>query len=102
MMIEVIVQYFRGCPNSLEMIKRVKEAVNGIPNVDYKEILIETEELARKFGFRGSPTLLINGKDFENMPIPPNPTLACRVYLKGLPTVEEIRTQIVAHLNKKL
>lgn len=100
-MINVIVQYFRGCPNSTEMIKRVKEAIKGISGVDYKEILIETEELARKYGFRGSPTLLINGKDFENMPVPPNPTLSCRLYSNGLPTVEEIRGKIAVSLEKK-
>ena len=93
-MVRVEVQYFRGCPNSDEMIRRVKEAIKDLDGVEYSEVLIETEELARKYGFRGSPTLLINGKDFENMPIPPVASLSCRVYLKGLPTVTQIREKI--------
>jgi len=93
-MVEVTIQYFRGCPNSDEMIRRVKEAIKDISDVKYTEVLIETEDLAREVGFRGSPTLLINGKDFEGMPIPPLPSLACRVYLKGLPSIDEIRNRI--------
>lgn len=101
-MIEVIVQYFRGCPNSEEMLRRVKEAIKDIPEVSFTEMLVETEEVARKVGFRGSPTLLINGKDFEDMPIPPIASLSCRVYLKGLPSIEQIRNKILnIHQNEK-
>lgn len=43
--ITVQIQYFRGCPKSTEMIRRVKEAISGIENgVGYQEILIETNE----------------------------------------------------------
>lgn len=57
-------QYFNGCPNSPEMIRRVKEAISGIEkDVSYKEVLVESNETAEELKFRGSPTLLINGKD---------------------------------------
>lgn len=94
-MVEVVVQYFRGCPNSEEMLRRVREAIKDLPEVVFSEMLVETEELARKVGFRGSPTLLINGKDFEGQPIPPVTSLSCRIYLKGLPKVEQIRERIL-------
>jgi len=42
--VNVIVQYFRGCPNSDEMIQRVRSAIVGIENVNYEEVLVETEE----------------------------------------------------------
>jgi protein-disulfide isomerase len=100
-MVRVEVQYFRGCPNSDEMIRRVKEAIRDLDGVEYNEVLIETEELARKYGFRGSPTLLINGKDFEGMPIPPLASLSCRVYIKGLPTIAQIREKISSILENK-
>ncbi|ROL56251.1 DUF2703 domain-containing protein [Bacteroidetes/Chlorobi group bacterium Naka2016] len=94
-MVSVKVQYFRGCPNSDEMLRRVKEAIKDLTNIEYSEELVETEEKARQVGFRGSPTLLINGKDFEGIPIPPVASLSCRIYLKGLPKVEEIRNRIL-------
>jgi hypothetical protein len=92
--VEVTVQYIKGCIDSKEMIKRVEEAIKDIPEVKYTKMLIETEEKAREVGFRGSPTLLINGKDYEGLPVPEEPTIACRVYSKGLPSVEDIRKRI--------
>lgn len=93
--INVVVQYFRGCPNSDEMILRVRSAIAGFENVNYEEILIESEEDARRNNFRGSPTLLINNEDFEGVPVPPTPSLSCRFYPKGLPTIEQIRERIL-------
>ena len=62
--IELIFQYFEGCPHAGELRKNVKEAIPGFEgSIDYKEELIDTQELALKNKFRGSPTLLINGED---------------------------------------
>ena len=93
--ITVQIQYFQGCPNSTEMIRRVKEAISGIENgVGYQEILIETNELAEKIKFRGSPTLLINGEDFEGREEPREASLNCRYFQNGLPSVEDIKVKI--------
>ena len=93
--ITVQIQYFQGCPNSSEMIRRVKEAISGIENgVGYQEILIETNELAEKIKFRGSPTLLINGEDFEGREEPKEASLNCRYFQNGLPSVEDIKVKI--------
>lgn len=89
------IQHFQGCPNSTEMIRRVKEAISGIEDeVDYQEILIETNELDEKVKFRGSPTLLINGEDFEEREEPKAASLNCRCYQNGLPSVEDIKDKI--------
>ncbi len=93
-MVEIIVQYFQGCPNSNELLYRVKEAIKDVENIVYIEVLVESEQDARKIGFRGSPTLLINSQDFEGLPVPSKSSLSCRVYSKGLPTVEQIRERI--------
>ena len=94
--ITVQIQYFQGCPNSSEMIRIVKEAIIGIEGeVDYQEILIETNELAEKVKFRGSPTLVINGEDFEGREKPKAASLNCRVYENGLPSIEEIKDKII-------
>ena len=64
--IKIEVQYFNGCPNSPEMIRRIKEAIKGKEEIiEYNEVLVESNELAEKLKFRGSPTVLINGEDIE-------------------------------------
>jgi hypothetical protein len=93
--IKIEIQYFNGCPNSGEMIKRVKEAILGFAHiVEYNELLVETNELAEKIKFRGSPTVLINGEDIEGREEPESASLNCRVYTNGLPEVEEILKKI--------
>lgn len=93
--ISLQIQHFHGCPNSAEMINRVKEAINGIEDkIEYQEILIETNELAEKVKFRGSPTVLINGEDFEGREEPKAASLNCRIYQNGLPSVEDIKLKI--------
>ena len=77
------------------MIKRVKEAILGFEHiVEYNELLVETNELAEKIKFRGSPTVLINGEDIEEREEPESASLNCRIYKRGLPKVEEIRKMI--------
>jgi coenzyme F420-reducing hydrogenase gamma subunit len=85
--IKIDIQYFNGCPNSSEMIHRVKEAIKGSEEkIEYDEVLVESNELAEKLKFRGSPTVLINGKDIEGREEPESAALNCRVYENGLPT----------------
>ena len=93
--IKIEIQYFRGCPNSPEMFRRVKEAIKGNEEkIEYNEVLVESNERAQKLKFRGSPTVLINGEDFEGRAEPESASLNCRVYENGLPEVEEIRKKI--------
>jgi len=88
------IQHFHGCPNSPILIERVKDALKGFDNIEYKEVIIDSNENAEKYKFRGSPTLLINGNDFENLPEPAKPALMCRYYPNGLPAVEDIKNKI--------
>lgn len=93
--LKIEIQHFRGCPNSPEMIHRVKEAIKGSEEkIEYNEVLVESNELAEKLKFIGSPTVLINGEDFEGRVEPESASLNCRVYENGLPSVEEIRNKI--------
>jgi CHAD domain-containing protein len=94
--IKIVIQHFEGCPNGPKMIENVKLAISEFKDkIDYQEILVETNELAEKLKFRGSPTLLINGKDIEGMPEPELPGLTCRFYKSGVPLVEEIKEKIM-------
>lgn len=89
------IQYFRGCPNSNELIERVKTAIQEFDSkIIYFETLVEDNLTAEKVKFRGSPTLLIDGKDFEDLSEPVHSNLACRFYPNGLPTIQEIINSI--------
>lgn len=96
------VQYFDGCPNSTEMISLIKEAMRSFDEqIEYEEILVETREKAETVKFRGSPTVLINGIDLENMPESVNTNLSCRYYKNGLPTKEQLIKLIINHLAER-
>ncbi len=96
--LKIEIQHFRGCPNSPEMIHRVKEAIKGNEEkIEYNEVLVESNELAEKLKFRGSPTVLINGEDIEGRNAPESASLNCRVYENGLPSIDEIRGKILSN-----
>ena len=99
MKVKLQFQYFEGCPNHEKLYKNLMEALSGLEDkIELEKILVEDDETAQKVKFRGSPTLLINGEDFENLPAPEEPTLACRFYPKGIPTAEVIRERIIQKL----
>lgn len=96
--IKMEIQHFEGCPNSQKMIKNTKAAIAELNiSFNYSEILVETPEKAKETIFRGSPTLLVNGMDFEKLEEPELPSLACRYYKDGIPTIEEIKTFILCN-----
>ncbi len=65
--IKIELLHFIGCPNSPILIERVKEATKKFDNIEYSEIIVDSNEKAETVKFRGSPTLLISGEDFENL-----------------------------------
>ncbi|MDZ7625984.1 MAG: hypothetical protein U5J96_16250 [Ignavibacteriaceae bacterium] len=44
--INIEVQHFHGCPNSPILIERVKEAIKSFDNINYTEVLVDTNEKA--------------------------------------------------------
>ena len=92
-MTEIAFQYFDGCPKWQTTRQRLEEAIEGL-DVAVVMQLVETPEEAVEVGFRGSPTVLIDGVDaFAGPDTPAAGTLACRVYQTedGSPTVEQLR-----------
>jgi hypothetical protein len=100
--VEIEIQHFNGCPNSNELIERVKVAIQEYESrIIYFETLVEDNLTAEKVRFRGSPTLLIDGKDFEDLSEPIQSNLACRFYPNGLPAIGAIKNSIQNKLEKE-
>ena len=93
--IKIDVQYFEGCPNSEKAMNMVRRFVaESELQIKYEEILVETQEDAEKYKFRGSPTILINGIDLEGLPESKTPSLSCRYYQNSLPTQKDLEDLI--------
>jgi len=98
--VDVRLLYFDDCPNWRLAATRLNEVLGAMgdpgPVVTYE--LVSTPEQAERVGFRGSPTILVEGRDpFAG---PDDPVgLACRLYpgpagVEHAPTVEELRSAL--------
>jgi hypothetical protein len=96
---EVSLLYFDGCPNHVEALSLLETLLDeagwtgeiGLVNVD-------SPERADELGFRGSPTVWLDGVDpFLDPEAPVG--LSCRIYAtesgyQGTPPEQELRTAI--------
>lgn len=78
---EVRLLYFEDCPNWQLAKQRLYEALAtvGKASVEVTYELVTTPEHAERVGFRGSPTILIDGRDPFARPEDPV-GLSCRLY----------------------
>ncbi len=93
---ELTVLAVPDCPNVSLLEERLAGALAGRPGVRLTRRVIADEGEAARWGMRGSPTLLVNGRD--PFPAPGSgPALACRLYpaahgrLEGAPAVAALR-----------
>jgi hypothetical protein len=95
---EVRLLYFDDCPNWRLAEARLREALASLdrtpPRVTYPRV--RTPEEAEQAGFRGSPTILVNGLDPFAQPGDPV-GLSCRIYrspagVENAPTVDQLRS----------
>jgi len=99
---DVRLLYFDDCPNWHVADERLRLALGGLgegaPTVAYERV--STPEHAQRVGFRGSPTILVNGRDpFAQAEDPVG--LSCRIYRSDAgvdyaPSVEELRSVLTA------
>lgn len=91
----VELRFFEGCPNWQLLDARLLEAFDTLgerPTVTYERV--ETPEEAARLQFRGSPSLLLDGKDpFADQA--GSVGLSCRIYRtesgpQGAPSVEQL------------
>lgn len=96
----VTLQYFTGCPNWEETRAQLEALKSEGFDLAIDLQLIETQEAAERHGFRGSPTVLVDGVDpFANPDAPVG--LSCRVYrtetgFAGTPSLDQLRTALLA------
>lgn len=99
---QIIVRYFAGCPNWRVAEQRLRAALDATGRRETPIALesVETHQEAVRLGFRGSPTILVDGRDpfgGDHAPV----GLACRVYatddgLQGAPTIDQLRVAMSA------
>jgi hypothetical protein len=94
--VSVVLLFSPDCPNWRLADERLREALalTGRDDVRVQHRLVATPEEAEAAGFRGSPTVLIDGQDPFSQPDAPA-GLSCRVFrteagLTGAPTVEQL------------
>jgi len=92
--VRIDILYVTGCPNLVTARTRVHEALRdaGVRAL-VEEVEILNEDDARRFGMRGSPTILFDGRD--PFRLADEPSLACRLYrtagaVDGAPGVADL------------
>ncbi|HKT56473.1 MAG TPA: thioredoxin family protein [Microbacterium sp.] len=95
---EITLQYFDGCPNWKILDGRLAEVLAGYADASVSYQRVRSADDATRLGFRGSPTVLIDGVDPFAEPDAPV-GLACRVFRTpagpaGAPTVDQLRAAI--------
>ena len=94
--VDVELQYFDDCPNWREADDHLRTLANEFPDLRVTRRLVETPEEADRVGFRGSPTILVDGVDPFADESDPVGGLSCRVYETpdgpaGSPTLDQLR-----------
>jgi len=97
--VDVELLYFDGCPNWEAADRRLLELA---PELGFRlrHRLVTGPEDAEAAGFRGSPTILVNGRDpFAEDAVAVG--LSCRLYRTadgpaGSPTIEQLRSALDA------
>ena len=95
---DVTLLYFEECPNWKVAEQRLRVLVDELGDITVTHHLVETPEEAERTGFRGSPSILIDGVDVFTEP-GSAVGLSCRRYrtpdgYDGAPTLEQLRAAL--------
>ena len=88
---------FSGCPNTPELLYRVKLATIQ-SGITASVMYLDQKDLGEGDVRRGypAPTVLIDGHDLYGLPAPTSATGECRLYADGLPTTANITDRLLA------
>jgi hypothetical protein len=100
---DVELQYFDDCPNWRVADDHLRRLDREFTDVTVARHLVDSQEEAERVGFRGSPTILVDGVDPFAAELDPVGGLSCRVYRTpdgpaGSPTLEQLRREFIARL----
>lgn len=89
---DIVIRTFDGCPHADLAETRLREALG---DVSIRREMVDDPEEAERLEFRGSPTILVDGRDLFGDPADPV-GLSCRLYrtedgLEGSPSVAQLR-----------
>ena len=88
---------FSGCPNTPELLYRVKLATIR-SGIDASVVYLDQQDLGEGDVRRGypAPTVLVDGHDLYGLPAPTSLAAGCRLYASGLPTTANITDRLLA------
>ena len=95
---DISLLYFDDCPNWRIADERLAAIAAECADLTVTRHLVDTLEEAERIGFRGSPSILVDGVDVFAEP-DVGVGLSCRVYrtpdgLAGAPTVQQLRAAL--------
>jgi hypothetical protein len=104
--VQVSVLYFAGCPNWEETGRRLRRALDllGQAGTSVGFVQVETEAEAAEVGFRGSPTITVDGEDLFPGGGAPS-AVSCRVYsgsggLAGVPEASDLVAALAERIDR--
>jgi hypothetical protein len=98
--VKIEVLYVPDCPHHPSAVKQLREVLSaeGV-QTEINEVAVKDAQDAKKYAFRGSPTIRINGRDIEGgLHSPTFIELACRMYPgakeAGVPPLEMMQRAV--------
>ena len=95
-LIRIEILGFPDCPNTPQFHERVQAAatqVGGFVLVVVDQQTLTTNDVRRGYP---APTALVHASDLFGLPVPTSPSMSCRTYAGGLPSVNEIAAKLRA------
>ncbi|CAN5513734.1 hypothetical protein BH24ACT5_BH24ACT5_28560 [soil metagenome] len=102
---DVTLQYCDDCPNWKVAEAHLQQLARELPDIRLNRLRIDTLEEAERVGFRGSPSVLVDGADVFARDDAPG-GLSCRIYqtpdgMAGSPTLEQLREQLTGRMDNE-
>lgn len=99
--VNVTLLFFDDCPNWRVVDDRVRVLASEFVDVVVTHHRVDTPEEAERVGFRGSPSILIDGVDPFAVSSDPVGGLSCRVFASpdgpaGSPSLDQLRQALSA------
>ena len=95
--------WWEGCPSHPKARQRLQQALDELKmEAEIEDIQVLTDEEAERWGFPGSPTILVEGQDIDPQGAQQPARLTCRLYFlengrpSPVPSVEMIKRALQA------